>query len=113
MNQRRHENSADYYERLGGLESRMDTVEGTLRSHGGKLDKVLEAVSSHPKFDPLRILQVIVFIVGLAAAGGTAITYVSSTTNAGRIAVLEFQTQEMWKAGKWNVTIAVKGNAAQ
>lgn len=117
MNARRN-SSAKYFERLGGLETRMDTVEDTLRGHGTKLDQVLAAVSSHTKFDPLRILQVIVFIVGLAAAGGTAITYVSSTTNAGRIAVLEFQTKEMWSAGRWtlnsqNVTRALKQDAAQ
>jgi len=108
----------DYYERLGGLETRMDTVERTLEGHGAKLDQVLSAVSSHQPFEPLRIMQFIAFSVAILASVGTVITYVASSTNASRIAIIEFQTQEIWRAGHWtvdsrNVTTRVKNAAAQ
>lgn len=83
-----------------------------LSDHGGKLDKIIQAVSGATKFDPLKIMQFIVFALAIASVGGTVIVYVASSTNASRIAVLEFQTREVWGAGQWYPKMpGVKGDA--
>ena len=101
----------DYYsERLGGLENRVETVERTLEAHGSKLEQIFQAVSTRRDFEPLKVLQFIALAIGIAAVAGTAITYVSTSTYSGRLAEIEFKTNEMWRSGRWvvNVTTVTK-----
>lgn len=108
MNTRARSRDTEYFERLGGLETRMDHVENTLSAHGSKLDAVLNAVSGHTKFDPIRILTFIslaVLIFGGVAGGiiyiSTAVNQASALKTVERLGVLEFQTQKIWQSGRW------------
>lgn len=111
--------SEDHYVRLGGLETRMQHLEDTVSGFSKKLDAITTAVSginANPKFDPLRILQFIALAVAIATAGGTVITYVATSTNSARIAVIEFKSDNIWSAGRWNidgrnVTRAIKSDS--
>lgn len=91
----------NYYERLGGLENRMDTVEKTLEGHGTKLDAVLAAVSGHRPFDPLYVLKFIALAVAIVSACGGAIIYIASTINAPQLAVLQYRMGVVQSAGRW------------
>jgi hypothetical protein len=89
----------DVSERLQGLEShtagldaRLSGVERTLSTHGGKLDRIVDAIatqSAQPRFDPIIIvgfIKDIAILFGLICAG---IIYVASAQTNATTAVLE------------------------
>lgn len=113
MEQKQH-SSGQYYERLGGLESRMDTLEGSVRDLNSKVDRIITAVSGKRSFEPVQVLTFISLLAGIMAFSGAGIVYISNATQSGRIAVVEFQAKEMWGSGRWtpNLSIAAKRNDA-
>lgn len=88
----------------------MDGFEKTLENTNVKLDKIFTTLQGKTGFEPLRVLQFITFAVVICGAIGTTITYMASNASAGRIAVIEFQTNEMWKSGHYspNITTITK-----
>lgn len=92
----------NYYERIGRIESRMDHVEGTLSAVLSELKDIGTSLRTKPReFDPLGVMKFVALAIEIVASAGAAITYVATSTNAGRLSVIEFQTNQMWKTGHW------------
>lgn len=90
-------------ERLIGLENRMGTFEHTLDTFGSelrglssKINDVLTLASSKQSFEPMNVLKFIALLTALLGGITGAITFLSSTVNDSRLAVIEFQTQQLW-----------------
>lgn len=96
------QDTSRYYERLGGLESRMGMFEGVLRDLVTKVDTIATSVSQKAPFEPIKVLSFVVLLATLLSLSSACIIYIANATNSARIAVVEFQVQEVWKAGHWS-----------
>lgn len=98
----------EVYERLGtverhgsNLELRVTAIEGTLASHGTKLDQIVAAVSRHKSFKPSEVVGFVLQSALLLGLLCSATIYIAGNIHAERLAVIErdvyWMNQQGWK----------------
>jgi hypothetical protein len=111
----------DNIERLQTLEHhaqrtevRLNSVEKTLNTHSGKLDRIVDAVTQHtakPQFNPREMVSFIRDVVVLGAAAGSVIIYIATNIAAGPAAILDLRVTQIERrldAGDTRVTVATR-----